>query len=67
LALASALEAALQMDGAAREALAQKAIAHVASHFRKERLCDKTLDIYEEVLHDHWRGVRTAADAEGTA
>jgi glycosyltransferase involved in cell wall biosynthesis len=49
-ALAAALDEALHRARAERHAAVQRAIAHVAENFSKERMCAQTLDVYEEVL-----------------
>jgi len=49
-ALAGALDEALALGAAAREALARRAIAHVAGGFTREIMCARTIDLYEELL-----------------
>ncbi len=49
-ALAEALSHALQLGAAARERLAQRAIAHVQANFIKAAMCEATLGVYREVL-----------------
>jgi len=49
-ALAHAIETALKLDHAARTKLAQTAIKHIRKNFSKTQMCDKTLDVYNEVL-----------------
>ena len=49
-AMAEALAKALSLNTAAREALARKAMAKIASQYTTPRMCDATLDIYREVL-----------------
>ena len=49
-ALAGAIEKALSLDNAARNKLAATAIEHVRKNFSKTQMCDKTLDVYNEVL-----------------
>ncbi len=51
VALAAALERVLALDGPARHALAEKAIANVHENFSKEAMCARTLDVYNEVLN----------------
>lgn len=51
-ALARALEKALDMDTAARERLAQAAIARVRENFTTRKMCDATIDVYRELLDD---------------
>lgn len=50
VALASAIETALKLDHAARTKLALIAIDHIRTNFSKTQMCDKTLDVYNEVL-----------------
>lgn len=50
-ALAAALERVLAIGAEARQALAERAIAHVRDTFSKDAMCDKTLDVYNEVLN----------------
>lgn len=47
--LADALSAALEIDAASRERLANKAIQHVRRHYTKSGMCAATLDIYAEL------------------
>lgn len=54
-ALAKAIETGLSLDSAARNKLADTAIAHVRKNFSKTQMCDKTLDVYNEVLADRGR------------
>ncbi len=48
--LAEALRHTLALDGDQRAVLAERARAHVSQHFSKQRMCDKTLDVYRELL-----------------
>lgn len=50
VALASAIETALKLDHAARTKLALIAIDHIRTNFSKTQMCDKTLDVYNDVL-----------------
>ena len=50
--LSRALVAALDLSRAKRAALAKKARAHIAKSFSKEKMCQKTLEIYDELLQD---------------
>ncbi|MCW8915212.1 MAG: glycosyltransferase family 4 protein [Magnetovibrio sp.] len=52
-ALALALREALELDEAGRQAYSDRAIASVSENFSKTTMCDKTLDVYREVLADH--------------
>lgn len=49
-ALAAALEEALTLSPDQRQTLAERTIAHVRDHYSRERMCDATLDVYEELL-----------------
>lgn len=50
-ALAVALEKALALDTAARETLANTAIARIRANFTTARMCAATMDVYRELLH----------------
>jgi len=54
-ALATAIETGLALDSPARTRLATAAIDHVRKNFSKTQMCDKTLDVYNEVLADRGR------------
>ena len=49
-ALAATLGKVLGMRREIHSALAEKAIANVVRNFSKQGMCDKTLDVYREVL-----------------
>jgi glycosyltransferase involved in cell wall biosynthesis len=49
-ALAAAIDHALRLDPAARDALAYRARAHIAAGFTREAMCARTIDVYEELL-----------------
>jgi len=49
-ALADALERALDLDTAAREALANRAIVRIRDEFTTAKMCAATLDVYRELL-----------------
>lgn len=49
-AMAKAIEEALSLTATQRAMLATRAMAHVAEHFTKEQMADKTLDVYAELL-----------------
>ena len=49
-ALSEALRKVLALDEAARGRLSGAAIANVEKHFSKQRMCAKTLEVYNEVL-----------------
>jgi glycosyltransferase involved in cell wall biosynthesis len=55
-ALAAAIVKGLSLDNAARTQLAGTAIEHVRKNFSKTQMCDKTLDVYNEVLADRSGG-----------
>ncbi len=48
--LAEVLEKVLNLSGEARQKMANKAINHVRENFSKQAMCDKTLEVYREVL-----------------
>lgn len=48
--LAKALGHVLSLDETARAGLSKAAIANVREHFSKQSMCEKTLDVYNEVL-----------------
>jgi glycosyltransferase involved in cell wall biosynthesis len=48
--LAAAIGKALSLGVGERGALARRAIAHVAAHFRREAMCSRTIEVYEELL-----------------
>ena len=49
-ALAVAIAEALALPAAERQALAERAIAHIRANFTTELMCARTLAVYEEVL-----------------
>lgn len=49
-ALAQAMQEALSLNPSQRAILATRSMAHVAAHFTKEIMADKTLGVYAEVL-----------------
>ncbi|MCB9982969.1 MAG: glycosyltransferase family 4 protein [Rhodospirillales bacterium] len=49
-ALADAIEDALALSPTQRSMLATRAMSHIAAHFTKEQMADKTLDVYAELL-----------------
>lgn len=49
-ALAMALAEALGLKSAAREALAEAAIAHIRDNFSKEKMCVETIALYAELI-----------------
>lgn len=48
--LAAALAEALALGHEEREALAHRSVAHVAAGFTRETMCERTIDLYEELL-----------------
>jgi glycosyltransferase involved in cell wall biosynthesis len=50
--LAQAIDAALAMDPAERQAIAARGIAFVREHFGKDLMCARTLALYRELLAD---------------
>lgn len=51
-ALAQAIEDTLALTPTQRAILATRAMAHVAAHFTREQMTDKTLDVYAELLKE---------------
>ena len=49
-ALSAALAKVLALDGAARGRLSDAAITNVVENFSKQKMCAKTLEVYNEVL-----------------
>jgi glycosyltransferase involved in cell wall biosynthesis len=49
-ALARAINEALSLDSGARDALAHRSRAHIATDFTCEQMCARTIEIYEELL-----------------
>jgi glycosyltransferase involved in cell wall biosynthesis len=49
-ALAAAIDRALRLSPGERQVLSAKAVAHVHSRFTRQLMCQKTLDVYNEVL-----------------
>lgn len=62
-ALATALAHALSLSPEAREQLGQRAIAHIRENFTRDTMADKTLEVYAELLREHWS--REENDAAG--
>ena len=56
-ALAERVEAAIGLDSARRERIAERAMANARAKFSKEGMCAATLEVYREVI------AKTAADA----
>ena len=53
--MAEVLTTILAMDEEQRAELSSAAIANVRKHFSKQAMCEKTLDVYNEVLHEWGR------------
>lgn len=53
-ALANAIQEALDLDDATRNALAGRAMQHIAENFTKEQMADKTLNVYAELLQEKY-------------
>ena len=53
--MAEVLATVLAMDKDQRAELSSAAIANVREHFSKQAMCEKTLDVYNEVLHEWGR------------
>jgi glycosyltransferase involved in cell wall biosynthesis len=51
-ALAKAIQEALALNPHQRAVLATRAMAHIAAHFTREQMADRTLDVYAELLRD---------------
>jgi glycosyltransferase involved in cell wall biosynthesis len=49
-ALAAGINEALSLSFGERERFAQRTIAHVSSHFSREVMCARTIEVYEELL-----------------
>jgi len=52
-ALTEAMEKVLGLDAAAREDVSKAAVANARNNFSKQSMCEKTLDVYNEVLAEH--------------
>lgn len=50
MALKHAIESVMAMTPNQRVMLATRAMAHIAEHFTREQMCDKTLNVYAELL-----------------
>jgi len=62
-ALAAAVDGALDLDAAARERLAEQAIARVRERFTKALMCAKTLELYGKVMRLRRFGPKAAKAA----
>ena len=60
-ALAAGINEALSLSIGERERLARRTIAHVASHFSREVMCARTIEVYEELLFPQPAEVGVAA------
>lgn len=58
-ALAKAIQEALSLSAHKRAVLATRAMSHVAEHFTREQMADKTLNVYAELLRDKVMGRST--------
>jgi glycosyltransferase involved in cell wall biosynthesis len=52
--MAQAMAIILSLNEHDRAVLATRGMHHVASHFTKDLMCDKTLDVYAEMLHEKY-------------
>ena len=50
-ALAAAIHSAMSLTPSQRAMLATRAMAHVATHFTREQMTDRTLNVYAELIH----------------
>ena len=50
ISLAAALKEGLELDAGTRDRMAKRAIAHVRQNFSKAQMCERTLEVYNEVL-----------------
>ncbi len=50
--MAKAIEEALSLSPTQRSILATRAMSHIAAHFTKDQMCDKTLNVYAELLQN---------------
>jgi len=67
-ALAQSIDEALALDDTQRAILATRSMAHVAQHFTKEIMAEKTLNVYAELLqrsngHNYQNTINRAANA----
>jgi glycosyltransferase involved in cell wall biosynthesis len=60
-ALAMGINAALSLSTAERGRFAERTISHVASHFSRETMCARTIDVYEELLFPQSTQIDAAA------
>ena len=66
--LAASIEEALQLTQSQRAVLATRAMAHVAQNFTREAMCDRTLDVYAEILGQHEMiGNRSSVDKQANS
>jgi glycosyltransferase involved in cell wall biosynthesis len=61
-ALADAIDEALNLDPVERQALAQRSRAHVAADFTCEQMCERTIEVYEELLFPEARPIALAPE-----
>ncbi|MFN3700622.1 MAG: glycosyltransferase family 4 protein [Alphaproteobacteria bacterium] len=60
--LASAIQEVLGLTLNQRSILATRSMTHIANHFTREQMMDKTLDVYAELLRDEMITPRTMVD-----
>lgn len=53
--MAQVMRHVLSLSENARAILATKAMNHISNHFTREIMCDKTLDVYAELLQEKYR------------
>ncbi len=58
-ALAQAIQEALSLDPSQRAILATRSMAHVAAHFTKDIMAEKTLGVYAEILKNSMKTAKT--------
>jgi len=60
-ALAVGICEALSLSAGDRERFAKRTIAHVASHFSREAMCARTIEVYDELLFPQSTQIDAAA------
>lgn len=58
-ALAQAIQEALDLNPSQRAVLATRSMAHVAAHFTKDIMAEKTLGVYAEILQNSMKTTKT--------
>ena len=66
-ALAQAIEEALALDPSQRAILATRSMAHVAAHFTKDIMAEKTLGVYAEILQNSMKTKKSDPFAKAPA